>query len=103
VQVCNLPPVVTAAPAGQRLVTFVDPGRLDLHTATIDWGDGSPVEPGAVMEKNGAGSVSGIHHYGSGGTYLVKVTVSDADGGVGSASFERRFEGVYLPLLLRNQ
>ena len=33
--------------------SFTDPGALDTHTATIDWRDGSPVEPGVVVPDIG--------------------------------------------------
>jgi hypothetical protein len=74
--------------------TFSDPGILDTHTATIDWGDGT-VESGAVSEANGSGTVSGSHVYSIdggiqyGGTqfFTVTVTVTDDDGGSGSDTF----------------
>lgn len=58
---------------------FTDPGVLDTHTASIDWGDGS-VETTAVSETNGDGSVSGSHAYTAAGIYNVIITVTDKDG-----------------------
>ena len=85
----NVAPVVTAAASDTDInegdtfdldtTTFVDPGSLDTHTATIDWGDGSPTEPGTV----GAGTVTGSHQYANNGVYIVTVTVDDDDGGAG--------------------
>ena len=63
---------------------FFDQGDLDTHTATIDWGDGSPVEPGAVSPAgSGAFQVDGTHPYvdNGPGSYIVEVCVTDDDGG----------------------
>ena len=54
--------------------TFSDPGVLDTHSATIDWGDGS-VEDASIEGANGAGTVSGAHVYIDDGSYDVSVTV----------------------------
>lgn len=80
---------VSLAPA-----TFNDKGTLDTHTASIDWGDGSPVESGLVAEApfgppgstSGASGtvVAGTHVYADDGVYTVTVTVTDDDGSVGS-------------------
>ena len=63
-------------------ISFMDPGA-DTHTATIAWGDGSPVEPGVVS----GGTVTGSHPYGILGSFEVLVTVTDDDGGVGQETF----------------
>ncbi len=70
--------------------TFNDPGTLDTHVASIDWGDGensaaavteSPFgPPGATSGLDG--SLTGSHVYTNGGTYTVAVTVEDDDFGV---------------------
>jgi hypothetical protein len=95
VQVQNLPPVVRAGPdrpAGSDLVLtstgFTDPGVLDTHTATIDWGDGSPIEVGAVSEDQGAGIVTGAHTYTADGTFTVEVCVADDEGDSDCDDFE---------------
>jgi len=67
--------------------TFTDPGTADIHTATIDWGDGSPLEAGAVTQSSGSGSVAGSHSYGGEGIFTVTVSVTDDDGGVGTDTF----------------
>jgi hypothetical protein len=65
---------------------FTDVGTLDTHAATWDWGDGS-TSAGAVTESGGSGSVGGSHAYTAAGVYTVRLTVTDDDGGAGSAEF----------------
>jgi len=76
--------------------TFKDLGTSDTHTATVDWGDGTAPEDGIISESpfgppsstSGAnGTVDGSHVYADDGIYTVEVTVTDDDGGSGSASF----------------
>ncbi len=55
--------------------TFSDPGILDSHTATIDWGEG-PVAA-VVDETDGSGTATGSHTYLFAGDYTVEVCVSD--------------------------
>lgn len=64
---------------------FTDPGILDTHTATINWGDGT-VEPVPVSGGGGSGSVESAHPYLTPGNYLVTITVTDKDNGVGASS-----------------
>lgn len=67
--------------AGTAVVqaSYGDPGALDTHTASIDWGDGSAVQPVDVADI-----LAGVEHvYGDNGVYGVTVTVTDDDGGVG--------------------
>lgn len=90
VTIANAPPtvatpVVTPNPVALGALvalstSFTDPGVHDDHTATIDWGD-STISSGTVTETAGTGDVFGTHAYAARGTYLVKVTVNDKDGG----------------------
>lgn len=64
--------------------TFTDPGAGDIHTATIDWGDGTPAQPVPVTQGPGSGSLNASHVYGDNGTFTVTIKVTDDDGGVGS-------------------
>ena len=90
VDVTNAAPVLSAEadPAyagGVALVTasFTDAGILDTHSATMDWGDGSPVVPAPVASQGaGWGTVVGSHVYTTAGTYTVAVRITDDDGGV---------------------
>lgn len=85
---------------------FTDPGILDTHTGTFDWGDGSAVEDGVVDETLGiapvidppaaivltSGTLEGSHTYlddefGGDDIYHVTVSVIDKDLGVGTANF----------------
>ncbi len=97
VTVNNVAPHVDSiiAPAMQQIntsftasTTFSDPGVLDTHTATWNWGDGSTQDacpPNTshctLTESNGSGSVSGTHTYTTPGVYRITLTVTDKDGG----------------------
>lgn len=68
-------PVSVSAP-------FTDPGAIDSHAATVDWGDGT-ISPATVAERDGSGSVTASHAYAAAGIYRVVGAVTDDDGGVG--------------------
>ena len=57
-------------------VTFTDPGVLDTHTATVEWGDGTTEGLGDVTS-----GFSAVHLFDMPGTYTVRLTVVDDDGG----------------------
>lgn len=61
-------------------VPFTDPGTLDTHSASVDWGDGTV---GAATIASG--QVSAAHTYASGGAYTIALTLLDDDGGVATA------------------
>ena len=77
----DVPPVNEGTLFELPSITFTDPGWGDTHTATIDWGDGSLVEPAEVFPPvNGSpGQVHGSHVYADNGTYHVTVRVRDDD------------------------
>ena len=71
--------------------SFTDPGWLDTHTSTLDFGDGTVV-PGALTEENeepdATGTTTAEHTYSEPGTYTVTLTVTDDDGGVGTDTMQ---------------
>jgi hypothetical protein len=90
--VVNVPPSVTiGSPANDMLypvgsgpslsASFTDPGTLDTHTCSIDWGDGTRTSP-AVTGR----TCSQAHSYSATGFYIITVKVADDDGGVGTKS-----------------
>jgi LPXTG-motif cell wall-anchored protein len=68
--------------------TYADPGTNDVHTATVDWGDGTALTDATVVGTAGSGTVQGAHDYATDGTFEVEVCVTDDDGGEGCDSFE---------------
>jgi hypothetical protein len=68
---------------------FADAGRLDTHTALVRWGDGGE-SAARVAERGGIGAGFASHDYTRAGTYTVRVTVRDDDGG--ERSVERRIQ-----------
>jgi PKD repeat protein len=67
---------------------FVDAGILDTHTATIDWGDGSPLDNATIFFSSGSGAIGGTHTYADDGVYTVTIILTDDDGGNDSESFQ---------------
>jgi FtsP/CotA-like multicopper oxidase with cupredoxin domain len=57
--------------------TFTDADAGDLHTGTIDWGDGT-TEAATIVEGT-PGTLSGTHTYGDDGTFHASATVTDGD------------------------
>lgn len=88
------PNVLNVGAATSANVTFTDPDKLDTHTATWDWGDGT-TSAGQLTEANGAGTVTGEHTYAAPGIYTVQVTVSDGYGNSAQTSYQ--FVMVYDP------
>ncbi|HEX8139760.1 MAG TPA: PKD domain-containing protein [Pyrinomonadaceae bacterium] len=72
---------------------FSDADLQDTHTATINWGDGSPPSaipdakggPSYILDSTGSGNgiVIGFHAYADDGLYNPKATVTDNKGGAG--------------------
>jgi hypothetical protein len=96
VEVGNVNPIV-AAPANQTadegdahsfaLGSFSDPGPDSPWAVLVDWGDGTPTTSFTMAAPGSLGS--GVHTYADGpATRTVTVTVTDANGGSGTASFQ---------------
>ncbi len=66
---------------------FIDTDLADTHTATVDWGDGSPMESTTIFQGVGVGTLGGTHVYADQGTFTVTVTVMDNNGGSDSDTF----------------
>lgn len=94
VTVNNVNPVVgpISSPIDPQQITntvsvsspFTDVGILDTHTAIWDWNDGT-TSTGMITESGGFGSATGSHIYSTPDIYTVKLTVTDKDGGIGTA------------------
>ena len=69
----------TAVPVSVS-ANFTDPGSADTHVCVINWGDGASTTIPLVL---GARTCSASHTYAAPGTYMITVTVTDDDGGVG--------------------
>ena len=86
ITVNNVPPDVDAGPdltvdEGTPVAlsgTFTDPGTLDTHTVSWDFGDGSPL--GDVLSTS--------HIFADNGVYSATLTITDDDGGVGTDSLQ---------------
>ena len=76
-------------PGGQftfsRNVPFVDPGTLDEHTVTVNYGDGTGDQTSTLLL--GDRDVDLNHTYTQPGNYAVSITIEDDDLGVLSDSF----------------
>src|SRR5258708_31632823 len=74
--------VLSVHQAGSFAGTFTDPGTLDTHTASWNFGDGasSPSSPADSVAP------SASHPYDAPGVYTVTLTVTDADNGAGQAT-----------------
>lgn len=85
VTVANVAPTVNASFSAARVgcgvgnatlsVNFTDPGAVDTHTATINWGDGNSQNVNPATSP-----LSLTHTYAKAGSYTATVTVSDDDG-----------------------
>ena len=73
--------------ATSLLATFTDPGTGETHTASINWGDGTPATTATVTESDGSGTITASHTYAVDGNYHAVITVADSGGATGTAAF----------------
>src|SRR5262249_54890266 len=91
VRVLNAPPEAqltgpVAGVRGQLLSftgAFTDPGVLDTHQVSVDWGDGTST---ALHPSTDPGALTPSHVYARTGKFEVTWLVRDDDGGEGTAS-----------------
>jgi hypothetical protein len=77
------------ASAPQTVATFTDPDSTATageYSATIDWGDGNSSTGAITGSTGGPFTVTGSHTYAEEGGYDVKVTITDVDNAVNTAT-----------------
>ena len=76
--------------------SFFDIDLSDLHTVTVDWGDGSDPDHdnviGEILTSNDLSIAN--HDYGHGGMFTITVTVDDGNGGIDSETTTAVTQGV---------
>lgn len=76
-------------PFSGPVATFTDPDTSAVatdYTATINWGDGTPIAVGTVGGSSGSFTVSGSHVYAEEGTHTVRVVITDVDTSTNTAT-----------------
>ncbi|WP_426101904.1 PKD domain-containing protein [Massilia sp. TSP1-1-2] len=67
-------------------VSFAGEDRAARHNVIWSWGDGSGDSAGNTMARNGSGSATGSHTFGSPGMYTVSARVADLAGNSAAVS-----------------
>jgi parallel beta-helix repeat protein len=65
---------------------FTDPGTLDTHNVTIEWGDGN-TSSATITGVDGTYTATASWTYGQTGVYTITITIEDDDGGTDSKTF----------------
>ncbi|MEX2093563.1 MAG: PKD domain-containing protein, partial [Pirellulales bacterium] len=119
ITVSNVRPVLVVAPdqtidegaeldltamGAPPLGLIIDDGKLDTHTATVNWGDGSADQPVTLLGASGSFALGASKHiYADNGVYTVTVSVTDDDGGSDTQTFLVNVVNVEPTLVLTNQ
>ena len=80
-----IPPSGAEGQTLQLSASYTDPGYLDAHRATVDWGDGQTSEA-TVSFSAGQGTLQADHVYSDDRLYTVTVVVTDSSGLAGQAT-----------------
>jgi len=72
-----------------RTIPFADPGMLDAHAVTVDYGDGTAVA--TIPVALGAREFTLEHLYEVSGNFAVSIGVADDDAGAGMDGFTVRW------------
>ncbi len=76
----QIPDMVSPAEPVSLTLSFRDRNKGDVHSATVDWGDGAGPQTAAISERAGNGSLSASHTYAGAGDYNIVVRVTDSTG-----------------------
>ena len=79
---------------------FQDANAGDRHTATVNWGDGTPPEGAEVTTDATVGAINAEHAFNSPGEYSVRVCVNDQIGGTGCVDLTVAVDGSSQPVAL---
>ncbi|KGF80263.1 hypothetical protein IA69_19930 [Massilia sp. JS1662] len=76
----QIPDIVRPAEPVALALSFRDRNEDDVHSATVDWGDGGEPQAAAISERAGRGELSAAHTYARAGDYNIVVRVTDSTG-----------------------
>jgi hypothetical protein len=76
----QIPDMVRPAEPVALTLSFRDRNKRDVHSATVDWGDGGVPQTAAISERAGSGELGASHAYAGAGDYNIVVRVTDSTG-----------------------